>query len=512
MDGLSRRAFCSLVGASAGALSGCTVAGDRSLSGGGETIEATTTLELERAFAHLEPGDTVHISPENAPYRTVEWLDIDTDGVTVVGPGLPGLIQPANGASVGGIRIGHHGRCENVTVRGVGYDGNPKGQPSGATRLHGIVVADAENVTLESNHIRRTHPTSHGDGGSGISVRHPCTNVVVRDNRIEEFGDRGVQVAGTGVLVGGNVVTDGLDRPVACDVWEPGRQAHAATRIVVQGNLLGNTVEGSLVGIASNSWGDAGFVSVVGNVGFGAHKSFCHLRGSGTVENVSIQHNVSRQEATGLETDVTAFSGVTIDPAVARSVTVANNEFWGYRGHGVRVSGDVEGIVIRHNRLANPARSGVRLEGVSHSLVDGNVVTEPGESGVRLERTANVAVRGNFVHGAASGAVVEEDDTRANWITGNVADGDTPWQLASPTTRAQHNRPRSGVFRGVTAGADGVANLSFARPYAHPPRLTFGRRGGGVRAVTYETDADGNVVGADIEVARPGSTLDVFVD
>jgi hypothetical protein len=203
MDEFPRRAFFALLGASAGAASllddarRSTASGRRDQRDGNDEVAVVTTrAELEAAFQNLSPGDTIRITDENAPYRTTQWLDVNVDGVTVVGPGVRRLIQPAEGAGVGGIRIGNDEPCQEVDVRGIGYRGTPGGQGNSSERLHGIAVRNATNVTIERNYVRRTFPVRHRDGGSGISVTRNCSNVRIFNNEVHEFGDRGVQLGG----------------------------------------------------------------------------------------------------------------------------------------------------------------------------------------------------------------------------------------------------------------------------------------------------------------------------
>lgn len=108
-------------------------------------------------------------------------------------------------------------------------------------------------------------------------------------------------------MVFGNVVTKGLDRPIACDLWSSSNENPTAQSVSIFGNLLGNSVEGSLVGIAGHmaSSTKEGYVSIFGNVGFGSHKSFCHVRGPNSIQNVSIPNNVSLQKAENLDTEDT---------------------------------------------------------------------------------------------------------------------------------------------------------------------------------------------------------------
>lgn len=581
MDGASRRAFCRLLAAWAGAASGCNAVSQNSSTDTATTdtrsealgvtdvgTVVTTREELEAAFEDLSAGETIRVSGENAPYRTTRWLDVDVDGVSVVGPGVSTLIKPADGANVGGIRIGHHRQCRDVHVRGIGYDGNPSGQGR-AERLHGVAIRNASNVTISQCLIRRTYPRKHGNGGSGISATGESSDVRIFDNKIEEFGDRGVQLGGQRHTVYGNVITNGLDRPVSCDVWPSRKENHTARSVSIFGNLLGDTVEGSLVGIARNTpvRSAAGYVNVFGNVGFGAHKSFCHVRGPESIENISIQNNVGVQDAAGLETEQTReFSGVAVDVSEGRNLSIRNNELYGYSGGGVHVDSDVSDVAIQHNGIFDPGRSGIWFVRGTGGLVEGNLVTGAEDAGIRLEGASDLVVRGNYVRraGAAgivtggasppagheiaenyvaannqrsgasrpailvrdSGVRVRGNSVRQNGapaiaepagVEGNVyadnwADGDDPWRLEAPTSRVRDHVPPIDVHRGVSAGSGSdVVSVDFDRAYTRRPQLAFGRVAAPVREVTFVTDGDGNYVGAEVTTGRRGATLDVSV-
>ena len=571
MGRFRRREFCGFLAGAAGA-AGAAPEGSlvsRSQSGDGSVV--TTRRELEAAFEDLSPGDTVRISGENAPYRTTRWLDVDVDDVTVVGPGRRDLIVPADGANVGGLRIGHHERCRGVTVRGIGFHGNPDGQGRSAERLHGIAVRDAESVRLERNTIRQTYPRSHGDGGSGISVTHRCSDVQILHNRIHDFGDRGVQLAGRRIVVSGNAISEGLDRPVACDLWYPDDRNRTAGSVIVFGNVLGNTVEGSLVGVARNAplESDTGHISVLGNVGFGTHKSFCHVRGPESIGNVSVQSNVSVQTAGGLETKLTAkFAGVAVDVAEGSNVSIRNNELHGYSGHGVHVDSDLENLSVRNNGISEPGLAGIRVAGCRNGVVDGNLVAGAGRTGIRLAGASGVAVRNNYVRRAGAEGIVSEgpgsgsgsrNDIAFNYVSGtgrrsdgavpaivvrdtgvrvrgnsvlrnggpaiseaegsggnlyedNWADGERPWRIPNPTSRVRDHSPPVDAHRGVSADAgEDTVSIRFDRTYADPPRLSFGRRAGGIEDVEYRTDGNGDYTGAVVTVGRADGSLDVFV-
>ncbi|WP_435360104.1 right-handed parallel beta-helix repeat-containing protein [Haloarchaeobius sp. DFWS5] len=569
MTQLPRRTFCSLFAAS-------TLAGSLwpsaavHVESAGNDIVVRTRNELETAFRNLAPGDVISISAANAPYRTREWLDIDVDDVHVYGPNIPTLIQPADGADVGGIRVGEHDRVQNVTIHGVGYHGNRAGQSNGATRLHGISVVNAENVHIDGCQIRNTHPRSHGDGGSGVSVTRRSSNVRISHNQIYDFGDRGVQVAGDRQLVFGNVVSDGLDRPISADLWDDDRRGYTAIAVSVFGNLLGDSYEGSLVGAAQQTGAgtNESYLSVVGNVGYGAHKSFCHVRGPNRFRNVSIQNNVSYQDASGLETPRRAFAGIAVDSDGGRHLSIRNNELYDYSGRGVVVAGDVRDLSIQQNTISGVAREGIRLVSTSRGLVAGNRIHEPGLAGIRLKGTRESTVRDNYVQGAGAlgiridgergttgnevsdnyvvgngrttdptppairiedggvrvhgnairqngaPAVVEvaSADVGANLVKDNWADGENSWRISSPDTRTGGNTPAIDVHRGQTAGDDGQISVRFERPYADPPRLNFARGRSAVVGESYQRDGDGNVVGVRLTPANEDAVVDVFVD
>ncbi|WP_231184186.1 right-handed parallel beta-helix repeat-containing protein [Haladaptatus sp. DYF46] len=517
----------------------------------------TTTDELESTFENLSSGETVLITAKNAPYRTTGWLDIDADDVTVVGPGVRTLIKSAPSANAGGFRIGHRRHCSNVTIRGIGFDGNPDEQSIFTKLCHGIVVKDAEDVTLAGNYVTRTHPYhEHSTGGSGISAEPASRNVRIVGNRIEDIGDRGIQVGGTRVVVARNVVTDGLDRSISCDVWRNGRHRQGGN-IAVIGNVLGNNPEGSLVGMGGDDLTDGGgYVVISDNLGFGHHKSFCHLGFEGTVRNVRIDGNVSVQERRD------DYSGISLDIERAEHVTAVDNDLYGYGGRGINVSEGISDFVVSRNRIRNVASDGIRIAGAEDGVVARNTVSGTGRTGIILEAARYVAVEGNrfrdlervgilaaggetfheisdnHVRGFATGkgheagmliqsernlvrhnriyrsggpAIVEGNGAN-NLYDGNWSDAKRPWHIRSATSRVRDHTPAFDVHRGVSVDGSGRATVEFEKPYATRPKLSFGRVGGGVRGVSYRTTNDGDFDAARLTVASPDSTVDVFVE
>ncbi|WP_129112919.1 right-handed parallel beta-helix repeat-containing protein [Halegenticoccus tardaugens] len=533
---------------------------------------ATTTAELEAAFDDLSRGETIWIDGRNAPYRTTRWLDVDVDGATVVGPGLDGAIAPADGANVGGIRIGHNGHCRNVTVRGVGYHGNPKNQRDSAKKLHGIIVRDATDVVVSGNTVAWTHPYhEHGSGGSGISVERNSENVRIVNNRVHHFGDRGIQLGGKNVIVTENVVTDGIDRAIACDLWAPDGKNDVANTVIISGNVLGNCREGSLAGIASGPKGEEAEGShsiITDNVGFGFHKSFCHVRGSTGVHNVSIRGNISTQSTDGLWTnETTKFAGIAVDPADGSSITISGNELSGYSRHGINVQSPLTDLKIANNTILDPDETGIRVKDAAEGTIIDNTVARAGTNGILLDETDAITVTNNHVRGVAlagiavlspgetyheldgnyisefatadrgdvaairiessktgvrentiartpsATAIREAADAGENVYESNRAEADNSWEIAAPSSVVRSHVPAFDAHRGVRdEDEDGKVEVQFDKPHRRPPKLTFARRGGGIRTVDYATDSDDNVTGAVVAVETPGETVDLFVE
>ncbi len=517
----------------------------------------TSTAELEATFRNLSPGETVLITGENAPYRTTGWLDIDVDDVTVVGPGVRTLIKPAADANCGGFRIGHHRRCENVTVRGIGFDGNPEEQNIFTKLCHGIIVEDAENVTIAGNYVTRTHPYhEHSTGGSGISAEPASRDVRIVGNRIFDIGDRGIQVGGRRVVVSGNVVTNGLDRSISCDVWRRGRHRQGK-HIAVVGNVLGDNREGSLVGIGGDhTQGDGGYVLISNNLGFGHHKSFCHLGFDGTTHAVRIDGNVSTQEKRD------NYSGISLDIAHANHITAVNNDLYGYGGRGINITDGISDFVVARNRIHNVASDGIRVAGARDGVVSRNTISGTGRTGIMLADARFVTVEGNRLKnldriglvagggetnheivgnqirefaagkGHEAGMLVQSDGNLVqrnriyrsggpgivegngsnNCYDGNWSDAKRPWHISSATSRVRDNTPAFDVHRGVSVDGSGHATVEFEKPYAQRPKLTFGRVGGGIQGVHYRTTKGGAFDGVRLTADSPGSRIDVFVE
>lgn len=212
--------------------------------------------DLEQAFNNLSNGETVYIGSKNAPYRTTQWLDIDVSNVTIIGPGIKEVIKPADGANVGGIRIGKNTDpstpIENVSIRGVGFNGNEATMDDATKYLHAFVADSVREVTFEQCYATRTHPFhEHNTGGSGITIHNTCNGFSVRNCWFEDIGDRAVQAAGKNGQITGIYNRNGFNRTVALGVKHPDYVDRGAQNVTISDVLGVDISEGSVVGLSS---------------------------------------------------------------------------------------------------------------------------------------------------------------------------------------------------------------------------------------------------------------------
>ena len=343
-----------------------------------KVLNISTGEELVSALANASDGDWFKLS--SGTYTISQWPELDgVSGVIIEGDGPRSTtIKPANGANIGGIRVGTNSATSGVIIRDLGYDGNDANQTSGL-RHHGVTVgANAQHVAVKNCFFTRTHPYhKHDDGGSGVSVRSGATDVYVQNNRVTDIGDRGIQCASESVTVSGNIIDKGYDRAISLDVYQPDDQWHYATHAEVHGNVIGNSVDGSLVGVKGApiriDEGDA--------VATGEY-----------VENLSITGN-------SLHEGKKSILAIGLDAANAQTVQISGNSIWQGFSDGITISsqgtGDV-GATISGNLIVDKEVKGISA-GINGISITGNTILNCGDVGVRSSQKATVT--GNEVLG-----------------------------------------------------------------------------------------------------------------
>lgn len=231
---------------------------------GGIKGVADTTLssssQIHSKFGNFSTGETVLITRPETPYLTDQWLDIDTDGVTVLCEsqyaenGEP-VIKVMDGAEVGGVRVGWNSQADNVTIRGFGFDGNYQNQDQSVEYLHGIVVDKATNFEIDNFHCQYTSPHHvHMQGGSGVSVLDAAQDGKITNGTAEGIGDRFVQCAGDNVQISNIRNWNGYDRTVAGGATDSRDDTlYTGDNLQINNIFARNTEDGSTVGLGSSN-------------------------------------------------------------------------------------------------------------------------------------------------------------------------------------------------------------------------------------------------------------------
>jgi hypothetical protein len=243
--------------------------------------------DLTTAVSNLSVGDTVYLGRPNTPYRITQWLDIDTDDVTIIAQnqraanGEP-IIKVADGANVGGFRVGTESATTGVEFRNIGFHGNPQNQDSTVKRLHAWTFEDAASCELIGCFATRTSPyREHNSGGSGYTCRSQATNITFRDCETDDIGDRGWQLAGSGHTLIRPKTRNGYDRSVSLDVQLPDSSWDGADDVTIRGGDFDTNTDGSIIAVRE----------------YGAHNiaiSDCKIRG--TYRGAIQQDNASCQD------------------------------------------------------------------------------------------------------------------------------------------------------------------------------------------------------------------------
>jgi len=436
--------------------------------------ESVTTEELSSIYTHrissasglesidatLSQGDTAYVAQPATPYRTSSWIDIDTQDVTVVFESRlaqdgNAIVKPADGADVGGLRIGTGGTTvTNVKVRKFGFNGNASTMTGSVKRLHGVIVENAQNVTVENGYFTNTHPyQSHNDGGSGITVRDLATNVSIYGNYIENIGDRGIQVAGKNINIFDNTNINGFDRGVSLDVLQPDGIQHQAKYVSVVGNYARGLSEGSGIGIKGEL--SDSYLSIVGNVVEGTHRRCVQIldtKRASVVGNVGFGGDIN-----GIEVSNTG-----------ENIVVANNVLDGYSGDGIFSDGAKS--IIANNIINSPGQKGINtvngigltvnnliknasMEGIfvantfSPQYIGHNLLYKNDQGGNSVPEISiagsNAYIVGNHVVSrGGSVSIAEQSGADNNHIVANtVPDDGNAWSIIGSNTRLKANKP-----------------------------------------------------------------------
>jgi hypothetical protein len=473
------------------------------------------------AGGELAPGDSVLVTDDGAPYRTTQYLDIDVSDVDVHGRGQFPLVRPADGSNVGGFRVGANvpdtePPASGVTISGVSFDGNPENQTANSGGF-AFGTYRARNVELANCEARKTWPfREHNQTNSGVMIYDGTINYTVRGCEFLKVGDRAITASGAGGRIVNNYSRNGYDRMVSLAGAGGG-----ATTTTVANNVLRNNAEGSVIGVAGNNPADR--LLIHGNQAFGSYRCLVTVQnldtsssntriliannlgindGSGNPDNnryPGIRIQQSNVKASGNYCVGNQGQGVHIRPesssASVTNVDVTDNHFEGCTEHGALIDTDVSDCRLAENTFRD---NNSNLTGISEIVVNGtdNLITNnyiPSTNGASPFEDGNAGSGGN------------------NYV-GNVSNVGTPRQLYPPSD-VRNNDPPVATARGETDGnSSGSITVGFGKKFTQRPRLVFGRTAGGIGDVSFTTDANGRIDGAEIDIGTAGGTIDVFAE
>lgn len=401
-----------------------------------DIFNVSTGDGLVSAVSNASNGDWIKLN--SGTYTIDQWPDLDgVSGVIIEGDGPRSTtIKPADGANIGGIRVGTNSATSGVIIRDIGYDGNDTNQTSGK-RHHGVTIgANASHVAVRNCFFTRTHPYhQHDDGGSGVSVRSGATDIYVQNNRINDIGDRGIQCGCESATISGNIIDEGYDRAISLDVYQPDDQWHFTTHADVHGNVIGNSVDGSLVGVKGAS-----------------------LRAS-EGDAVATGENIKHVSITGnsLHEGKKSVLVIGLDADNAKAVKISGNSIWQGFSDGITISssgsGDV-GAAVSGNLIV-----GKEVKGISASIsgisITGNSIIACGDVGIKSDQ--NTTVTGNEVLDCTSHGI--EVTSSQSTVSGNRVEGNggTGILSSSGTTAIVGNYAGTNGDHGIELAAFSMA-------------------------------------------------------
>ena len=342
------------------------------------------------------------------------FLEADTAAGTSI------LVSSTSGMAAGGLySILDGSRSEAVTIASV-VDGTHVtfAQQTGFSHAAGVsfTVRVAQENVIEGN-------TIYNPGSSGISSPETCRNVI-KNNVITNYGS----LAGTGAR-GIDLGTQSISMPTGKSLGGDG--AH------VEGNVIG---AGNQVGISAVGVGN---LQIRGNRIYSPNGSGAAINLQGVADSVIEDNHV---------TDVINSYGIVCQvngsTACAR-LTIAGNVIRRTNLAGIAVlTGD--SLTITGNiAQACGGNAGIDLQGVSNSVITGNICNSNQNDGIKLEDSGGTfclhnRVTGNTCRDDGSGynvttgatwtqqhGIVEAGSSNDNLFTGNECDSNAVDQLVT---------------------------------------------------------------------------------
>lgn len=371
-------------------------------------------VQINAAIVYVNAlgGGSVFIEQGTYNYATVITVLSD---VTLEGVGEDTVLRAAAASDTACIEIGVAASVTAVTVKNLRIEGNHAAQIAGL-RHHGVTVEDASRVLIEGLYITGTHPYHvHDSGGSGITVRHEATDIWILRNYIDDIGDRGIQVAGSDILIQENVCANGFDRSISLDVTEPDTVRYIPNRVQIIGNIGYDNSNGSIIGshpATAGAVGDLFDIIIQGNIGYGAHRHFLTIIGVLNVNegNIIVVDNVGEGGAQ---------SGIEITNGDGLPIIISGNTMSNYGTHGIHIPG-MNNVIISNNGCFGNGINGILLDGSSDNVLTGNTCSGNTLNGIVLDTLSHGnAITGNRCQeNTRAGINLDESDN--NSLTGNI--------------------------------------------------------------------------------------------
>ena len=340
-----------------------------------ESVSEIEALRTNGGSDPIQDDEIVRVAQPDTPYALSTQIKFDSvSNVTIEFEDRKAadgnaVLKAADGSNVGGFWFGLETQCSDVRVVNYGFDGNHPNQDQTVKRLHGILVNKVDTAEIVTPYLTRTSPyQEHNSGGSGISIEPQATDVIVKNPRIDDIGDRGIQFAGDRVQILGGYYTNGYDRHVAA-VLQRKVQNHndyAARDWHVESCFFGSSSDGSFTGVGSGQRSDRGYGIITDCQGVGTAKSFTHaVGGSGLDGWIKIVDNEGRGGG--------VMDGVWYDDGEIGRLVVQNNHFENYV-RGFRVTDGVSNWISKNNEYINCDGPGILLKNSGNGIARGDII------------------------------------------------------------------------------------------------------------------------------------------